>query len=114
MPHELVHRRLSEGCGSQGDNKPAPVGTFAPNMFGLYDMVGNIWEWTEDCWHTNYDGAPPTDGSPWLEGANCIFRVDRGGSWGYPDSPRSALRDRDATGNKDAIVGFRVARTLSP
>jgi len=102
-----------EGCGSQWDNKPAPVGTFAANQFGLCDMVGNVWEWVEDCWHTNYDGAP-ADGSPWLEGGNCTLRVDRGSSWGYPESPRSALRDRDATGNHDAIVGFRVGRTLTP
>jgi formylglycine-generating enzyme required for sulfatase activity len=63
-------------------------------------------------WHNNYDGDAPADGSPWMEGGICTFRVDRAGTWGYPDRPRSALRDRDATGNRDAIVGFRVGRTL--
>jgi formylglycine-generating enzyme required for sulfatase activity len=101
-----------EVCGSQWDNKPAPVGSFAPNKFGLHDMVGNVWEWVEDCWHTNYDGAP-TDGSAWIEGGNCTFHVDRASSYGYPESPRSALRDRDGTGTRSAIVGFRVGRALS-
>lgn len=53
------------GCGSQwGGRKTAPVGSFAPNAFGLYDMFGNVWEWVEDCFHNNYEGAP-TDGSAW-------------------------------------------------
>src|SRR5262249_18175090 len=71
------------GCGSQWDNeRPAPVGSFPPNKFGLYDMVGNVFEWVEDCWHANYTNAPK-DGSPWLteSGGNCDTRVVRGGSW---------------------------------
>jgi formylglycine-generating enzyme required for sulfatase activity len=102
-----------DGCSSQWDNKePAPVGSFAANKFGLYDMLGNVWEWVEDCWHSNYAGAP-ADGSPWIDGGNCAFRVDRAGSWGdRPDTLRSAGRDKDATGARDAIIGFRVARTL--
>ena len=53
------------GCGSQWDGKQtAPVGSFSPNGFGLYDMVGNVGQWTEDCYHDSYNGAP-ADGSAW-------------------------------------------------
>ena len=77
-----------DGCGSQWDNKQtAPVGSFAPNGFGLYDMVGNVWEWTEDCYHDSYDGAP-ADGSAWT-GGDCSS-VSRGGSW-EPSADRVRL-----------------------
>ena len=72
-------------CDSKWDNQTigtAPVGKFAPNGFGLYDMVGNVFTWVEDCYHDNYNGAP-TDGSPWLTD-DCRTRVVRGGSWGLP------------------------------
>ena len=68
------------GCGSEWDNKEtAPVGSFPANGFGLYDMVGNVEEWTEDCWHERCYGAP-TDGSAWTSG-DCKTRVVRGGGW---------------------------------
>jgi formylglycine-generating enzyme required for sulfatase activity len=55
------------GCGSRWDlAQPAPVGSFAPNRFGLYNTVGNVWEWVEDCVHEDYTGAPPVDGSAWM------------------------------------------------
>ena len=70
-----------DGCGSQWDNKQtAPVGSFAANAFGLYDMHGNVWEWVEDCFHDNYEGAPD-DGSAWTADGDCNSRVLRGGSW---------------------------------
>jgi formylglycine-generating enzyme required for sulfatase activity len=69
-----------DGCRSPWDGKrTAPVGSFAANAFGLYDMVGNVWAWTEDCWHDNYNGAP-ADGLAWASG-DCSRRVVRGGSW---------------------------------
>jgi formylglycine-generating enzyme required for sulfatase activity len=103
-------------CGSKWDNKqPAPVGSFASNSFGLYDMAGNVWEWTGDCYHTSYDGAP-TDGSAWVTPEGCNDRVVRGGSW---DREAETLRsaNRGSRGNTAARFnnrGFRVARTLTP
>jgi formylglycine-generating enzyme required for sulfatase activity len=104
-----------DGCGSEwGYHRTAPVGSFAPNAFGLYDMHGNVWEWLEDCWHDNYDGAP-TDGSPWIAGADCSPRVVRGGSWVEgPEFLRAAFRALGDTDNRNHSLGFRVGRTLTP
>ncbi len=84
------------------------VGSFQPNGFGLYDMHGNAWEWCEDVYHVNYNGAP-TDGSAWLNGGESNRRVLRGGSWySYADFLRSALRVRYAPSNRYDAFGFRV------
>jgi formylglycine-generating enzyme required for sulfatase activity len=99
-------------CGSRWDFKqPAPVGSFPPNQFGLYDMLGNIMEKTADCWNPTYSGAP-SDGSAWRAG-DCEKQVDRGGSW---DSDFWSLRaaDRgslplDLRANN---TGFRIVREL--
>ena len=89
----------------------APVGSFKPNGFGLYDMAGNVWQWTGDCWHNNYDGAP-SDGSAWT-GGECKMRVVRGGSWrNYSGYLRSALRNWLDIGDRGSLIGFRLARTL--
>jgi formylglycine-generating enzyme required for sulfatase activity len=108
------------GCGSPWDNKQtAQVGSFPPNKFGLHDMVGNVWEWTEDCYHASYevDTAQgkldaPTDGSAWTEG-DCRSRVVRGGSY---DSNLRQLRSASRAGyfddNRSSYIGFRVGRTL--
>ena len=101
-----------DGCDSRWDNsQTAPVGSFAANAFGLYDMHGNVWEWTQDCWNGSYKGAP-SDGTAWLSG-ECGRRVLRGGSWfSYPSSLRSANRDRVNAFIRYYINGFRLARTL--
>jgi formylglycine-generating enzyme required for sulfatase activity len=102
------------GCGGQWDGQQtAPVGSFAPNAFGLHDMVGNVSEWVEDCGPRNtYDGAP-VDGSAWIEHGNCDLRVIRGGAWGFsPAQLRSADRMASPAGSRIPAVGFRVARTL--
>ncbi|MDE0332830.1 MAG: SUMF1/EgtB/PvdO family nonheme iron enzyme [Nitrospinae bacterium] len=92
----------------------APTGTYVANNYGLYDLLGNVWEWVEDCANDSYRGAP-VDGSAW-ESGKCSSRVIRGGSWfDEPRSLRSASREwGDTTGYRGADVGFRVARTLTP
>jgi formylglycine-generating enzyme required for sulfatase activity len=91
---------------------PEPVSFFLANAFGLYDMVGNVYEWVEDCVHYDYDDAP-TDGSAWIEGGDCNNHMDRGGSWNFsPDVLRSAARDSSGTGQRIDNLGFRVGRTL--
>jgi formylglycine-generating enzyme required for sulfatase activity len=102
------------GCGSQwGAKQTSPVGSFAANQFGLYDMAGNVWQWVQDCYHGNYDGAP-TDGSAWTSG-DCSKPVVRGGSWDYfPQHLRSAIRNRYPSGLRYGNLGFRVGRTLTP
>jgi formylglycine-generating enzyme required for sulfatase activity len=90
----------------------APAGSFAANEFGLQDMHGNAWQWTADCYHQNYDGAP-ADGAAWISG-DCSRHVVRGGSWDIsPRSLRSALRGRAASASREFDQGFRVGRTLS-
>lgn len=100
-------------CGSQWDaRETAPVGSFAPNKFGLYDMLGNVREWTEDCYHETYVGAP-ADGSAWTAGGNCYHRVVRGGSYLLdPAFLRSASRYWFAEDYRLRYLGFRVARAL--
>jgi formylglycine-generating enzyme required for sulfatase activity len=102
------------GCGSQWDYKQtAPVGSFAANAFGLYDMAGNVIQWVQDCYHRDYNGAP-TDGSAWTSG-DCSGRVLRGGSWyGYARELRPADRYGSSTGSRINWNGFRVGRTLTP
>jgi hypothetical protein len=102
-----------DGCGSLYDNEStAPVDTFPPNRFGLYDMAGNTSSWTQGCYHGSYNGAP-SDGSAWGDGSDCSAgRVVRVGSWNTgPLKLRSAYRagyDND----RDGLVGFRLARTV--
>jgi hypothetical protein len=78
-------------CGSQWDNKQtAPVGSFKPSAFGLYEMHSNVWEWVGDCWHDSY--AEVLD----------------------PQVFRAGGRFRNSTGLRSLILGFWLARTLSP
>ena len=109
---ELANYRASETYASEPKGKyreqTTPVGSFPSNLFGVYDMHGNVWEWCADTWHGNYEGAP-TDGSAWLFG-NRNTKVIRGGSWDFnPSLCRSACRDDFTRVNRDSNVGFRVA-----
>jgi formylglycine-generating enzyme required for sulfatase activity len=105
-----------DGCGSSWDKRQtAPVESFLPNKFGLYNMVGNVWEWVEDCWHDNYEDAP-SDGSAWTEASSgiCYDHVARGGSWfNTSEDLHSAARMFFAVGARSNDLGFRVARTLA-
>jgi formylglycine-generating enzyme required for sulfatase activity len=104
------------GCSSQWDNKQTTqVGSFPQNRFGLYDMVGNVWQWTQDNYNESYKGAP-ADGSPWTSG-DCSRHVVRSGSClNVAGRLRSASRGRgwSTAGYHGLTQGFRVARTLSP
>jgi formylglycine-generating enzyme required for sulfatase activity len=91
----------------------APVGRFKPNAFGLYDTVGNVFEWTSDCWHATFDGAP-ADGSAWLEanGGDCRYRTPRGGSWvSGLNWTRAAAQSKDPYDYRSFLLGFRVVTT---
>ena len=105
-------RANCDRCGSQWDNQQtAPVGSFAPNPFGLYDMAGNVLQWVEDCFHETYAGAP-TDGSAWTTG-KCEARMMRGGSWfNSTYYLRSSQRYIVSPHIRGTNAGFRVAKTL--
>jgi formylglycine-generating enzyme required for sulfatase activity len=100
-----------KGGGQKGDyrQKTLPVKSFKPNPWGLYQVHGNVWDWVEDCWHENYNGAP-SDGSAWTTG-ECKCHVLRGGSWDLnPQALRAAFRNSGISpGSRGLILGFRVA-----
>lgn len=91
--------------------KTLPVGSLAKNAWMLHDLHGNVWEWVQDCWHDNYQGAPD-NGRAWVNGcSNGVRRVLRGGGWGgYPDHARSAYRNSYVPENRYVDTGFRLAR----
>jgi formylglycine-generating enzyme required for sulfatase activity len=89
----------------------APVGSYRPNAFGLYDMLGNVEEWTQDCWNGNYRGAP-TDGSAVISG-DCSLRAVRGGAWDdVPVGVPAAYRVGSPTTIRVYRRGFRVAAEM--
>ncbi len=101
-------------CRSRWDGRStSPVGSFNANPFGLYDVLGNVYQWVADCYWRDY-GEASEDASTPFEGADCRQRVLRGGSWmSNPDDVRSAARFQlDATARQD-VVGFRVVRVSS-
>jgi formylglycine-generating enzyme required for sulfatase activity len=86
------------------------VDTFAANAWGLYNVHGNVWEWTEDCWNP-LNAANPGDGSA-QTGGDCENRSLRGGAWGSPELLRAASRKWTPYKHRDIYNGFRIARTL--
>jgi formylglycine-generating enzyme required for sulfatase activity len=102
-----------DGPTGEFRRRTLPVDSFRPNRWGLHQVSGNAWEWTQDCWHENYAGAP-SDGSAW-ESEGCRYRVVRGGSWAtYPGDLRAAVRGRFPPDFRGNSQGFRLARTLAP
>ena len=111
-----VNRANGRHSGSKwSGEQTSPVGSFAANAFGLFDMHGNVWEWVEDCWHYSYEGAP-TDASAWTTGCDgSTGAVVRGGAWhSYPRDLRAAFRLWSRPSNRDANNGFRLVQDLNP
>ncbi len=97
-----------------GTGQPTEVGTYPLNGFQLYDIIGNVWEWTEDCWHSNYDGAPD-DQEPWVVNCKEDTFIVRGGSWHHDPEDgggRSAVRVGTNRRTRADTIGFRVGRSL--
>ena len=98
---------------NDGYVETAPVGSFKPNPWGLYDMLGNVENWVEDCFVASYDNAP-TDGKP-LTADPCAYRVIRGAAWDEKlRAVRAASRIDDAPTDRSNDVGFRVVRVARP
>lgn len=94
-----------------GHARAAPAAQYKPNGFGLYDMLGNVWEWTSDCWVESYENAP-TDGSAKTR-SGCSQGAVRGGSWaGTPKAVRAANRFKFDRDKEHALVGFRIVREV--
>ncbi|ADP72035.1 protein of unknown function DUF323 [Rhodomicrobium vannielii ATCC 17100] len=114
---ELARRQnatiqTSDIC-DDGNGTTAKVGSYKANALGLFDMHGNVFSWTEDCYEGSYESAP-TDGKAYTT-EGCSLRVLRGGSWSSnPQNLRAAYRLRNATGIRYTSLGFRLARTLLP
>jgi len=102
--------RYNSDLVSDGPNQTMEVGSYPPNKFGLYDMQGNVWEWTADCWHPNYRGAP-RDQAAWKTGSDCTRHAIRGGSWGK-EPTEMRVSNRYPSGGQGPRLGFRVAREL--
>jgi formylglycine-generating enzyme required for sulfatase activity len=97
---------------NDGYHYTSPVGHFEANAFGLYDMFGNAWQWTADCYYNSYNGAP-ADGSVWTSASCGNDRVARGGSW-ISNSRVLRAASRGRYTEEYGYIGFRVARTLAP
>jgi len=108
LPADATYLNCSDGYPFT-----APVGSFAANAFGLYDVIGNVWEWTEDCFYGDYATAS-LDSAARVD-AGCTSRTVRGGDWFSSEaSLRPAVRAKANVEARHDDIGFRVARTLAP
>ncbi len=109
---DTMEKSCANFLGEGAPSRTTPVGLYPPNGFGLHDMHGNVWEWVEDVWHDNYEGAP-TDGSPWVTTGDPQLRVLRGGSWyAFANRTRSAARNWFRATGRNVSMGFRLARDV--
>jgi formylglycine-generating enzyme required for sulfatase activity len=115
-PHQANYDgNYTYGGGTKGEyrQRTVPVDNFEKNLWGLFNVHGNVWEWTEDCWNDS-NQSNPGNGSARTTG-DCSWRVVRGGSWNSdPQYLRAAYRNVSATESKLNNIGFRLARTLNP
>ena len=105
------------GCGAKTGvfrRQTVPAGSLPANPWGLHEVAGNVWEWVQDCWHDDYEGAPAGAGARGEEGGgDCARRVVRGGGWGFePGGLRSAYRRWSYADVASYDLGFRLARDL--
>ncbi|MBM3566501.1 MAG: formylglycine-generating enzyme family protein [Alphaproteobacteria bacterium] len=110
---ELIPGRANcRDCGSEwGEKGTAPVGSFPPNAWGLHDFNGNVWEWTQDCWNEDHEGAPKDTQA--RTSGDCVYRAVRGGSWYYfRRLARNSYRVKWLTQDRSYNVGFRVVREV--
>jgi len=113
-PSQANYDGSEDGSGPSDVNrqKTMPIGSFPANQFGLHDMLGNAWEWVDDCWHDDYTATTPSDGSAWLKD-NCEGHVGRGGSWEDSQGElRSSARTAGFKDEASSTDGLRIARGL--
>lgn len=109
---ELAFAEPNARC-SDGHTYTAPVGSYKPNAFDLYDVIGNAREWVRDCYTASYTGRP-LDERAWEWAGGCELRGARGGSWASrPSASRAAARGAEPQGLRQSDLGFRLVRELS-
>jgi formylglycine-generating enzyme required for sulfatase activity len=113
--HEYANYGRDECCGGFKSGRDqwdmtSPAESFPPSKFGVHDMLGNVWEWVQDCWDESHADRPATGQA--RETGDCNRRIMRGGSWAsMPVRIRAAFRDAYPPHDRGTIIGFRVARS---